>query len=74
LYNVIRPIEECAARLEIRAPETRAVNSDDAGAGHLSVLFGALAGIAAGASAEALVERRGPRDDTPLPPDPGVVP
>ncbi len=33
LYHVIWPIEECAARLEIRASETRAVNSDDAGAG-----------------------------------------
>jgi predicted branched-subunit amino acid permease len=51
-----------------------ALLADEAGAGHLGVLFGALAGIAAGAVAEALLERTGPRDDTPLPPDPGVVP
>lgn len=51
-----------------------ALFADEAGAGHLGVLFGALAGIAAGAVAEAAQDRRGPRDDTPLPPDPGVVP
>lgn len=51
-----------------------ALFSQEAGAGHLAVLVGALAGIAAGAFAESLIERRGPRDDTPLPPDPGVVP
>jgi predicted branched-subunit amino acid permease len=44
------------------------------GAGHLAVLVGAMAGIAAGAVAEALVERRGARDETPLPPDPGPAP
>ena len=46
----------------------------EAGPAHMEVLFGALAGIAAGAWAEARVERRGPRDDTPLPPEPGVTP
>src|SRR5215216_2890556 len=46
-----------------------ALLADEAGAGHLGVLFGALGGIAAGAFAEAAFERRGPRDDTPLPPD-----
>ncbi len=46
----------------------------EAGAGHLGVLFGALGGIAAGATAEAFLERTGPRDDTPLPPDPSVAP
>jgi predicted branched-subunit amino acid permease len=51
-----------------------ALFADEAGAGHLGVLFGALAGIAAGACAEAISDRRGPRDETPLPPDPGFVP
>ena len=51
-----------------------ALLADEAGAGHLGVLFGALGGIAAGACAEAAIDRRGPRDETPLPPDPGVVP
>jgi predicted branched-subunit amino acid permease len=51
-----------------------AVVSAEAGAGHLSVLFGAIAGIAAGAVAEAAGERHGPRDDTPLSPDPGPAP
>jgi predicted branched-subunit amino acid permease len=51
-----------------------AVASDEAGAGHLGVLFGALAGIAAGAVAEAELERRAARDDTPLPPHPGPAP
>ena len=46
----------------------------EAGASHLSVLFGALAGIAAGAAAEALIERRPPIDETPLSPDPGFAP
>ena len=50
-----------------------ALFADEAGAGHLGVLFGALGGIAAGALAEAALERRA-RDDTPLPPDPGLVP
>jgi hypothetical protein len=36
--------------------------------------LGALSGIAAGAFAEAMIDRQGPRDATPLPPDPGVVP
>ncbi len=51
-----------------------ALTADQAGAGHLGVLVGALAGIAAGAVAEARLERRGARDDTPLPPDPGPTP
>jgi predicted branched-subunit amino acid permease len=51
-----------------------AVLSAQAGASHLSVLFGALAGIVAGAVAEAAVERRGARDETPLRPDPGLAP
>ena len=45
------------------------------GPAHTEVLFGALAGIAAGAWAEARLERQAtPRDDTPLPPDPGPTP
>jgi predicted branched-subunit amino acid permease len=51
-----------------------ALFADEAGAGHLGVLFGALGGIAAGAFAEATYERRGARDETPLPPDPGLAP
>jgi predicted branched-subunit amino acid permease len=51
-----------------------ALGSHEAGAGHLAVLFGAIGGIAAGAAAEAALERRAARDDTPLPPDPGVAP
>ncbi len=51
-----------------------AVLSLEAGADHLSVLLGAIAGIAAGAAAEGALERRSVRDDTPLPPDPGVAP
>lgn len=50
-----------------------AVVGAEAGTGNLSVLVGALAGIAAGAVAEAAEERRA-RDDTPLPPDPGPTP
>ena len=50
-----------------------ALFAHEAGAGHLAVLFGALGGIAAGALAEAAIERRA-RDDTPLPPDPSVAP
>jgi len=51
-----------------------AVLSLQAGADHLSVLVGALAGIVAGAVAEAVLERRGARDDTPLPPASGIAP
>ncbi|MEX2292612.1 MAG: AzlC family ABC transporter permease [Acidimicrobiales bacterium] len=51
-----------------------AVLAAQAGASHLSVLVGAIAGITAGAAAEGLLERRAPRDDTPLPPDPGLAP
>ena len=51
-----------------------ALLAHEAGAGHLAVLFGALAGIAAGAIAEAALERRAPRDETPLPPDPSIAP
>ncbi|MEO7430003.1 MAG: AzlC family ABC transporter permease [Acidimicrobiales bacterium] len=51
-----------------------AVLSAELGAGHLAVLFGAVTGIAAGALAEVAVERRGARDDTPLPPQPGLAP
>lgn len=52
-----------------------AVLAAEAGAGHLAVLVGALLGIAAGTVTEALLERaRTPRDDTPLPPDPGPAP
>jgi predicted branched-subunit amino acid permease len=46
----------------------------EAGASHLSILFGALAGIVAGAAAEILLERPPPIDDTPLAPDPGLAP
>ncbi len=45
----------------------------EVGPPHTEVLFGALAGIAAGAWAEARQERRA-RDDTPLPPEPGIGP
>lgn len=51
-----------------------AVLSGEAGVGHLTVLFGAVAGILAGAIAEVVIERRGARDDTPLPPQPGLAP
>lgn len=51
-----------------------AVLAAEAGAGHLSVIVGAAAGIAAGAFAEVLAERRPARDETPLPPDPGPAP
>jgi predicted branched-subunit amino acid permease len=43
------------------------------GPSHLEVLFGAIAGIAAGAYAEARIDRKAGRpavDETPLPPDP----
>lgn len=46
----------------------------EAGAGHLSLLLGALAGIAAGAFTDAVLERRAAPDLTPLPPDPGAAP
>jgi predicted branched-subunit amino acid permease len=46
----------------------------EAGASHLSILFGAVAGIVAGAAAEILLERAPPIDDTPLAPDPGLAP
>jgi predicted branched-subunit amino acid permease len=51
-----------------------ALLSAEAGADHLSVLFGALAGIVAGAVAEAAIERQAATDDTPLAPDPGLAP
>lgn len=51
-----------------------AVLAAEVGAGHLAVLVGALSGIVAGALAEVAIERRAPRDDTPLPPDPGPAP
>lgn len=51
-----------------------AVLAGEAGVGHLMVLFGAVAGILAGAVAEAVIEHRGARDDTPLPPHPGLAP
>ena len=47
------------------------------GPSHMEVLFGALAGIAAGAWAEARLDHRAHRaaaDDTPLPPEPEPVP
>ena len=51
-----------------------ALAAGEVGWGHLAVLVGALAGIAAGAVAEAVIERRGARDETPLPPHPGPAP
>ncbi|MDP1806186.1 MAG: AzlC family ABC transporter permease [Acidimicrobiales bacterium] len=51
-----------------------ALLAGEVGAGHLGVLFGALGGIAAGAVAEAALERQAARDETPLPPDPGPAP
>ena len=50
-----------------------ALFAGEAGAAHLGVLFGALGGIAAGALAEAALDRRA-HDDTPLPPTPGLAP
>ena len=50
-----------------------AVAGAELGADQLSVLVGALAGIVAGALAEAAQDRRA-RDDTPLPADPGPGP
>jgi predicted branched-subunit amino acid permease len=50
-----------------------AVVAAEVGPAHTEVLFGALGGIAAGAGAEALQDRRahrGPVDETPLPPEP----
>jgi predicted branched-subunit amino acid permease len=44
----------------------------EAGASHLSVLFGALAGIVAGAIAETVLERGTPYDTDEHPPDPGL--
>ena len=49
-----------------------AVVAAEAGAGHLSVIVGALSGIAAGTVVEAARDRT-PRDDTPLPPGPEVI-
>ena len=51
-----------------------ALAAGEGGWGNLAVLVGALAGIAAGTVAEAAIERRGARDDTPLPPEPGAAP
>lgn len=51
-----------------------ALAAAEVGAGHLSVLFGALAGIAAGAFADAALEHHAAQDETPLPPDPGLLP
>lgn len=51
-----------------------ALLAGEVGAGHLGVLFGALGGIAAGAVAEAALERQAARDETPLPPGPGPAP
>lgn len=51
-----------------------ALAAAEGGAGHLGVLIGALVGILAGAAVEAALERNGPADDTPLPPEPGVAP
>lgn len=48
-----------------------AVTSLELGADHISILVGALAGIASGALAEAALEGRTARDDTPLAPDEG---
>ncbi len=49
-----------------------AVVAAEAGAGHLSVIVGALSGIGAGTIAEARQDRAA-RDDTPLPPGPEVI-
>jgi predicted branched-subunit amino acid permease len=51
-----------------------ALLADEAGAGHLGVLVGALAGIAAGAVTEAALDRRAARDATPRPPEPERAP
>lgn len=51
-----------------------AVLAAELGASHLAVLVGALAGIGAGAVAEVVVEQCAPRDDTPLPAEPGPSP
>jgi predicted branched-subunit amino acid permease len=50
-----------------------AVMGAEAGAGHLSVIVGAVSGIAAGTLVEALRDRVA-RDDTPLPPQAGPTP
>ena len=44
----------------------------EAGASHLSVLFGALAGIAAGAAVESVLERGAAYDPEEHAPDPGL--
>lgn len=49
-----------------------ALFAHEAGTGHLAVLLGALAGIAAGALAEAALDRRGARDDPSIPPSLGA--
>jgi hypothetical protein len=63
----------CVLLAGVGAGGVVAVVAAEVGPAHTEVLFGALGGIAAGAGAEALQDRRahrGPVDETPLPPHP----
>jgi len=74
LVLLIPTITSSSAAVAATAGGLAAMLADEAGAGHLAVLVGALAGIAAGAFTEIVIEHRAPPDLTPLPPDPGPTP
>jgi predicted branched-subunit amino acid permease len=74
LVLLIPTITSSSAAVAATAGGLAAMLADEVGAGHLAVVVGALAGIAAGAFTEIVVEHRAAPDLTPLPPDPGVAP
>jgi predicted branched-subunit amino acid permease len=74
LVLLIPTITSSSAAVAATAGGLAAMLADEAGVGHVAVLVGALAGIAAGAFTEIVIEHRAAPDLTPLPPDPGVAP
>lgn len=74
LVLLVPAITSKAAAVAAIVGGVAALLAGELGAGHLGVLIGALAGIAAGALAEMALERRQPPDTTPLPPDASVAP
>lgn len=74
LVLLVPTIVSKAAGIAALVGGTAALLAAELGASHLGVLIGALAGIAAGAVAETMLERREAPDTTPLPPEPGAGP
>ena len=72
LVLLVPAISSRPAAVAALAGGAAAVVAGEAGAGPLSVMVGALAGIVAGAAAETVLERRRPPDEVPAGPEAGA--